>query len=576
MKKAEKSDYMVGFNSRFMTMSTSPRSPQRLPFYVSLLEPFSGKKWNKETQTEYYQSMISNQIGDFSIGKSKNPDLSARDKINRAPKALGLVKLTPNITITDPGKQIQNKYLFKDILIKQLLKYQLPSPLIPELSENKGMFNIKPYLELLRLVDVVGDLSRSEFYAFGVTMRDYHDFDNVVAALYKYREEAKSKKIHANKHYHDYMMQYISELYQDKIKANNVKVRESKSKSKEKFVKTKFQDIKDYGNAFLRYLTGTGLVIVNKHLQVVVAPDREDDVKYILNNISREATQYTEDEYNNLLFNTNEPQLLSDNKNALIGKIQQLNAQLSEFNIKTKPVSSELSSLNLKQIQYEKENQLENLARNEYAKSLKTYTQNEIDDVVETFEHIKAQDYFDNPLYLEWNTWRAITMIDNGDVQGAFKTNTNGDPVNTAPGNTADVIGNYGSFNMIVEVTMSTGKKQYEMENEPVMRHLGELRTKEHGKETFGIFIAKKIQPSLITEFYYKHRIPTSLYGGTVEFIPLTIDDFTNFFKNVTKTGHKLRKDDIYQIYKKTKEYANDATDEVDWYNNIRHYILNL
>ncbi|WP_152720043.1 AlwI family type II restriction endonuclease [Limosilactobacillus reuteri] len=196
-----------------------------------------------------------------------------------------------------------------------MLKYQLPSPLFPERQDNKGMFNIKPYLELLRLVYIVGDLSRSEFYAFGVTMTDYHDFDKTVERIKEYRKEAKQNHIHARKHYHDYMMKYVSNLYSDKIESDDVKVRETKSKSSEKFIKTKFNNVGDYGNAFLRYLTGTGLVVVNKKLQVVVAPSREDDVEYILNNVSREAKRYSNTEYNKLLFDVNYPKLLSDNPN---------------------------------------------------------------------------------------------------------------------------------------------------------------------------------------------------------------------------------------------------------------------
>lgn len=51
---------MAGFSSRYMTMSTSPRSPQRVPYYLSLLEQFEGKEWNNETQVNYYKAMVSN------------------------------------------------------------------------------------------------------------------------------------------------------------------------------------------------------------------------------------------------------------------------------------------------------------------------------------------------------------------------------------------------------------------------------------------------------------------------------------------------------------------------------------
>ena len=184
---------------------------------------------------------------------------------------------------------------------------------------------------------------------------DYHDFDKTVERIKEYRKEAKQNHIHARKHYHDYMMKYVSNLYSDKIESDDVKVRETKSKSSEKFIKTKFNNVGDYGNAFLRYLTGTGLVVVNKKLQVVVAPNREDDVEYILNNVSREAKKYSNTEYNKLLFDVNYPKLLSDSPRELIKKINQLDARLSEYKDVANRSYEGISSLELKKLQYEKE-----------------------------------------------------------------------------------------------------------------------------------------------------------------------------------------------------------------------------
>lgn len=568
---------MAGFRNRFMTMSTSPRSPRRIPHYLTLLEEFSGQKWNKETQTKYYKSMVNNQEGDYTIGASKSPDFSARDKINRAPKALGFVSLKPTVSLTSPGKNLLSPFIFQDVLTKQLLKYQLPSPFLPETSDNEGYFNIKPYLELLRLISHVSNLKRSEFFAFGVTLRDYHDFDDTCARLQEYRKDAKQEHLSSRKHYDTFMRAYIKELYRDKLAANDLFVRESKEQTPTKFIQTKLNNIRDYGDAYLRYLIGTGLVVVNKRLEVVIAPDKKEDVNFILSHISRNADQYTLGEYESIMFDTNTPQLLSDNSRNLIHKIKSIDNKLkATFSISTNAHYSSKSTMQLKEILYSKEEKLQNLVRQDYAKSLKNYSTREINDVLTTFDGIKENKFFDNPLYLEWNCWRAITMIDNGNIMGAFKTNSEGDPINTAPGNTADIIGDYGTFNMICEVTLSAGKKQYEMENEPVTRHLGTLRTDQNGKETFGLFIAKKIQPNVITEFYYKHRIPTKLYGGTVEFIPLTISDFCTFFIHSTQKDHKLSAEAIRNIHTKTIEYARDASDEEEWYNHIRNYILSI
>ena len=56
--------------------------------------------------------------------------------------------------------------------------------------------------------------------------------------------------------------------------------------------------------------------------------------------------------------------------------------------------------------------------------------------------------------------------------------------MSTAQGNMADIICDYGDFGLAVEVTMQCGQRQYEMEGEPVSRHLAKLK-KEIGKEAY-------------------------------------------------------------------------------------------
>ena len=48
----------------------------------------------------------------------------------------------------------------------------------------------------------------------------------------------------------------------------------------------------------------------------------------------------------------------------------------------------------------------------------------------------------------------------------------------TAQGNMADISCDYGDFRLTVEVTMQSGKRQYEAEGEPVTRHLAKVKKK--------------------------------------------------------------------------------------------------
>ena len=76
----------------------------------------------------------------------KQTDFSARDRITRAPKALGFVDLKPVIRITEPGKRLIYGKRTEEVLLRQLLKFQLPSPYHKEPEQFNGVFGVKPYL----------------------------------------------------------------------------------------------------------------------------------------------------------------------------------------------------------------------------------------------------------------------------------------------------------------------------------------------------------------------------------------------------------------------------------------------
>lgn len=92
--------------------------------------------------------------------------------------------------------------------------------------------------------------------------------------------------------------------------------------------------------------------------------------------------------------------------------------------------------------------------------------------------------YYDAPLMLEYNTWRAMTMLDGGNIKGNFKFDDVGQPLSTASGNMPDIECDYDDFVLSVEVTMQQGQRQYESEGEPVARHYGQMK-KRTGKEAY-------------------------------------------------------------------------------------------
>lgn len=82
---------------------TSPRTLEKIIPEVELLtDLFSGKKWsgNQDLQADFFHSLYHSA---FYEGETypADPALAARDRISRAPKALGFIDLTPTIQLTE-------------------------------------------------------------------------------------------------------------------------------------------------------------------------------------------------------------------------------------------------------------------------------------------------------------------------------------------------------------------------------------------------------------------------------------------------------------------------------------------
>ena len=97
---------MARIDNKLLFFTTSPRTPAKMIPEIQLLhEKFSGKVWNPATQEKFMDELAQS---DFFEGKGSPSDkaFSARDRINRAPKALGFIDLKPHIKLTDAGKKL--------------------------------------------------------------------------------------------------------------------------------------------------------------------------------------------------------------------------------------------------------------------------------------------------------------------------------------------------------------------------------------------------------------------------------------------------------------------------------------
>lgn len=555
---------MAQIKSKTLFFTTSPRSPMKMIPEIELLaQHFSGKSWNKDNQIKFIELLATDEHFE-GVGSQGDLAFSARDRINRAPKALGFIDLKPSICLTDAGKIFVEGKRKDEALLRQLLKFQLPSPFH---TSDDDEFWIKPYLEILRLISVLGKITFDELMIFGLQLTNYNKFDEIVSHILEFRKAKESFKGKYKALCNEVFNRELEKIYESEILQGNTSTRESADSSIDKFKKTKRSNMRDYTDACFRYLRATGLVAISyKGKSLSIMADKVNDVAFILENTERNPI-FVNDErsYKNYLFNANTPVLYSDSRDNLIGYIISHSA-LSIEQLDHKSID-ELKDIRDDIIQKTKDSIIADQVR-----ELKSY--HLFNDVINTYNEIIANDIYDVPLMLEWNTWRAMTMLDGGNITGNFKVDDNGQPLSTAIGNTPDIVCDYDDFGLTVEVTMQSGQRQYEMEGEPVARHLAKHK-KSTNKEVFCLFIAPHINEACIAHFFTLSKTNISYYGGKSIIVPLPLETFIGMVKRSYAAPFTPTPRHIKELFEFAKSEANKDIDEQQWYSNIQQKAMN-
>lgn len=340
----------------------------------------------------------------FFNGKGENdPALSARDRINRAPKSLGFVTLSPHISLTQAGQTLLTSKRKDEVFLRQMLKFQIPSP-YHRPTARAASFCVKPYLEMLRLVRTMGTLRFDELQLFGMQLTDWHNFDKIVRKIETFRIAKAKYQGNYNTFKAACLRNELIRLFANRITSGQTKTRESNDNSLEKFLRTQSSNMRDYADACFRYLRATGLVNVShvgKSLSIV--PERIEDTDYLLRTIDRNPCFVNnEKNYVAYLGNASLPQLLTDDRQRLVTKLY-TEFPHAKFNPEadTTTLKDQFSAL----AEQRKANTLCKQVRE--IKDYKKY-----DDIQNTFKQIEKNKLYDAPLMLEWNTWRAMTMLE--------------------------------------------------------------------------------------------------------------------------------------------------------------------
>jgi len=554
---------MAVISSKVIFVTTSPRTPEKMISEIALLDKhFSGKKWDKHTQCAFMELL--KQENFFNGTGLNDPAFSARDRINRAPKALGFVVLSPVIGLTQAGLALVHSRRKEEVFLRQLLKFQIPSP-YHKPTEKSAPFCVKPYLEFFRLIRHFGSLRFDELMIFGLQLVDYRQFDAIVAKIDAFRAAKAQNKDGYKKFRSRCLEKKLYTIYADEIASGNTKTRETQDISTEKFLRTKAGNLRDYADACFRYLRATGMVNISyTGKSISMVPERITEVDFILKNYDREPV-CVEDAvaYADVLGNAHTPVLATDDRNLLEQKIQ------SKFPAIV--IDKNTSLENLKESFLDAIEQRKQRLLAQQVTAIKDYRL--FGEITDTFSRIAHNRLYDAPLMLEWNTWRAMTMLDGGNIKANLKFDDFGMPLSTAQGNMADIVCDYGDFCLAVEVTLQNGQRQYEAEGESVARHVAKLKG-EAQKPTYGLFIAPKIHDACIAHFYGLHKIRINHYGGTSTIVPMPLAVFLKMLEDSYKANHPPKSHHVRRFFERSNELAANALDEREWYSSMTHEAL--
>ena len=580
--------------SRAWFFPTSPRSPHKLQGELALLKTLEGKIWNVDTQTAFAHMLRESADFDGNISKT-DPAFTGRDRATRAPRLLGFVEFPPrgskgSFKFTDAGNLFLKATLHEQSLIfqRQIAKVQFTSPL--HASRGFEDMSVKPLMVMIRLLLQFESMSKTEVALFGVTLTDEKKLDARIKDLADYRGKLRKLATGERKVFRrDFANAWVEKIYKEDIAAGNTKVREGNGN----FVKTKLGTLKDYADSTIRYLRATGLFTVSPHGQrLMLLNTNIEDAKFLLTQYGIGLSQFTKLDFSEYvvqyLGNPSLPVIRKDDETLRAGDLERMLAQVTttrsaalanEYRKQFLGATSRTARL---QVITQLEILLAEIQVAGEARRIRENLTLSLSTIGEQYDNItnKQSEVLDRPLMYEWNTWRAMVLINDAkNIQGNYVSDSDGNPVSTAGGNKPDIQVEYEDFHLIVEVTLSSGVRQYEMEGEPVSRHLGSIQRKlfEDGdkRPVFGVFIAENINETVISHMLTQARFASQTYKGPIRVVPMKRKTFQLLMESAV--AHKKFSQKVLRtFFENSFSKKSIEMGELDWMTMIDRNVIEL
>jgi AlwI restriction endonuclease len=473
--------------------NTTVRNPFRLREALQLfVKKMSGRPFTKQEQLAFQNEMIDAEL--VESPRREQGDDGGR-KFASAFKQLGFVtdwsrgkpwQITPVGTLL-----LEHPELEETIFLRQLLKYQIQSPLEND-SRTQG-FHVRPFRLLLRCLRRIHDeglvgLTIAEIGIYVITILNDEDpdaFEEAITGIKNYRS------------------QYNALV--GKVAKTNFTLKSLKATADR--VGLVPGTLKDYADSNGRYALMTGLLTLRGN-KLAISEARLPFVDALL---SDSLLFMPDSDYLDYFYNPDYPSLPTDNRIFIESEIVVLEKRFTEIatlvgmssSLPDPPAEKTLSALQA----YNK--RLRDRLRE--VREIQFYNAQHSPEIFEEIEEL-LESISDGgfaayaPAYFEWAIWRLFLAIN--DLIGAisktrgFKIDEDMNPIHHARGGSADLTLTYDNFSIVCEMTLATGSRQFTMEGEPVTRHVFKALENNGNKPVYGLFVAKKLDPNTSDAFH--------------------------------------------------------------------------
>lgn len=546
--------------------NTTIRNPNRIERALAAFydEGFSGNVESKDRQEKLIDKFDELGILDYGELKKEDKELNGR-KWRSAFYQLGFITgndylingktLTSTevlkglglgedheYSITPAGRKLievsKNQVVpeIEEIYLRQFLCYQLPNALEPKFDQTK---KFKPFVLFLQVLfklrqEGLDGLNKLETEIFIQYFFDQiaNIVDQIVSEIKKFRNLTEGKP---PKERIPVIKDYLKKRY-DEVELNV----ESRS-------------LRDYADTTFRYFYLSGL-LTRIGDRITIRSNKIDFVSELLNSepvfvFSNDPMKYF------YYFYTNSYPLPTDNKEFALKEVKLLagvikdkkNLLLSEAEaLTTEKELSEINATRYRLVEYHNWEREEDFANEQQ-------TEEAVKDIISYLKVLNnetvadAPTIDDKPAYLEWAVWRSFLSIDKivGEIHKTRRFPIDEDflPRNTAPGHGSDLIFEFESYVLVVEVTLTISHRQMAVESEPVRRHTVQYKQEFPNKDVYCLFIAPSVDNNVVETF----RIGVWYKLDEEEFVNIVPMSLSDFIGAISTLLHKKFHNDDFR-----------------------------